>query len=121
MAVTFTPEQRAAISQGAAGRTIAELAYSEGPPETGGGYWNLRLDDGTEFQFRFMAELRRDRDELVAALAEACDDVDDLQLSYHQEHHANLTPVAACDEQSCQGVVADQADRRALLARLKAG
>ena len=48
----YMPEQREQISQQAAGKRVESLEY-----ETGGDYWVMTFDDGSEISFRFMAEL----------------------------------------------------------------
>lgn len=51
MGIIYTPEQRENICKSATGKTIESLSYDED------GYWVAELSDGTEFCFRFMAEL----------------------------------------------------------------
>lgn len=56
MGITYTEEQKRHLVEHAQGRTIVRLSYEEGSARTGP-YWVIDLDDGTEFSFRFMAEL----------------------------------------------------------------
>lgn len=48
----FTDEQRAKISEDAAGKVVGSVEY-----EAGGDYWVMTFTDESEISFRFMAEV----------------------------------------------------------------
>jgi len=56
MGIQYTPEQREQMIRQVTGQRIGSLEYEEGstdcPP-----HWVATLEDGSEFSFRFMAEL----------------------------------------------------------------
>lgn len=54
MPVKYNAEQRAKMIEQLQGKTVEELEYVEEGDQC---YWVALLDDGTEFSFRFMAEL----------------------------------------------------------------
>lgn len=52
MSHQWTAQQRKQIAQQAVGKTIASLTWDEDDH-----YWTATFTDGSEFSFRFMAEL----------------------------------------------------------------
>lgn len=52
--VRYNEEMRTKMIEQVKGKTIVNMEYSEGD---GGPYWVIQLSDGSEFSFRFMAEL----------------------------------------------------------------
>ena len=52
MAIVYSPEQRAKISDEAKGKVVESLDYVEEDS-----HWVVTFTDGTEVAFRFMAEL----------------------------------------------------------------